>query len=271
MRIFAGSEERSHKSMVFRLRLAIGVPGELLEGLPVPDNDVAPVRANKTVAFKDVERRCDAWTANRKHQRNELVRQRNLVAWYTVVTHQKPSGQSLVHPVQRVRNRSVGKLNREGLNATDHHPGEIPVKIHPLPECAELHPVAVSFDLHDDVVDAELYTHRSRSRNVTFTPEDTRLRFVTLRRRGDQGANPGREIINMVYGGAGCSDQSASSHFDIVEVRRNLVIVNLRKQVQQLVVNRSLGWNRHCLPLIGSRSTAALSAAFCQGLRIGVT
>ncbi len=37
MRIFAGSEERSHKSAVFRLRLAIGVPGELFEGLPVSD------------------------------------------------------------------------------------------------------------------------------------------------------------------------------------------------------------------------------------------
>lgn len=77
---FRGSEERSHKSAVFRLRLAIGVPRELFEGLPVSDNNVAPVRANETVAFKDVERRCDAWTANREHQRNELVRQRNLVA-----------------------------------------------------------------------------------------------------------------------------------------------------------------------------------------------
>src|SRR6266436_5859005 len=100
---------------VFSLRNAVRFGGAFLESFSIPYGDVSARRRYQTAAFESVQRLRDAGPADREHQRQEVVSERQRVDAQPVVRHQDPARQALVQFGLRIADCGLRSLDHERL------------------------------------------------------------------------------------------------------------------------------------------------------------
>ena len=106
---------RSNKAGELPFGNTVGITRERLQSVAVAYGYLSPLRHNKAMALKNVERCRHTWTSHVEQSCQEIMRNGEPIASRTVVNHQYPSRQPFIDMVSGIGKGSVGRLDKQRL------------------------------------------------------------------------------------------------------------------------------------------------------------
>lgn len=105
-----------HEPGIFRFRQTVAVARDLFELGAIHDGQQTPPCPDDLGAFQDLDRQRHAGAPYAQHDRQKLVRQRQVIAIEPVAAHEQPPRQALLDVVAPIRERRMRGLDLKGLH-----------------------------------------------------------------------------------------------------------------------------------------------------------
>ncbi|EGE60572.1 hypothetical protein RHECNPAF_14110056 [Rhizobium etli CNPAF512] len=233
--------ERPDQPLIFVLRLAIGVGGEVLQAGAIPDDHHAADGADEPITFEQMQGGGDTRPPHRQHQGDELMRQREFVAVDPVVAHQYPAGQPLIDLMDGVGQRGEAGLRCQNMSGLVEEGGEERLRFHQIQQCALPQAICETRHLDGDLRDADACTYCRRHRCKAVAAEQPRFDAIALRRDIDDRAYARAWEIGMLDRGV-CRDDNVTAGCGAgFEMGDNRFIFRFRQEAEQAILSRLHG------------------------------
>src|SRR3954454_25069575 len=118
-----------------------------------------------------MQRLCDAGAAHTQHERQKLVRQRELITTKPVMARQQPARQSLLDTVAAVRQSRVRELDQTGMNVAKKHTANRSPFIQRLAQVTSPDAKCTSFHLHESLVGGAVEAQNHSLSDQPFRPD----------------------------------------------------------------------------------------------------
>lgn len=168
------------------------------------------------------------------------MRELNVVAISTVMTHQKPSGEAFVDLMDGIRQEGTGRLHGGDMGEAQEHVPQDEASIHCVNQRKSLNAIARCINLGLNEMRTLIGSEDSERGDKTFSPDDTAFNSLAFRGSNDDGCDTAFQKDHE--GGALPGFSKACRHWVIpqIEVATEQTKVMARQSSQKAVLQVGL-------------------------------